>query len=569
MSRFSLLIKSEYGDQVALVTSGTEQGAIAQLTMEHSILGGAQSLKFYLKQGCDIPLYAGMNVYLQLDGSLLWGFDIDGSPFNRGTDGQVEVNCLGFAERLKKGYVTTSLANVTVEEALLSVASEVAATGLSLSLVHSELPTDHLTLLEVEDQTLYDFIDTLVTYANGAVGVDKYTWIVDVDKAIKIIDTSLVPLTSYYEGFDFQAPRDDVNRTDQVNVIHLWHTTETNAKEFVATFTDQPSIDQFGRLEKRIELDYSIVYADAYRLCKGIFSRYATPARTVAISSLIGVPSYGTHRLFLKPILSWTRLYAGEDKGALDLSHSTGVTFSDDESSLIGRYSTKAVLNASGFGYISLPVTPAILIPKKVRLFLKGSVAAKLRVVLVDKDGDSVEASLICDGSWMQFTIAINDVERNRYAVYLKSPDKLHDMGTFDIATVYMRKEDAGAEGQFGLFSRTNSGTIFDTALQAEYDYAVGLKDKEGEWRDVYLSTRDSISSLAAVQIHFDTPTATYWLDHVDCFVKQWQTEELPYSKASLSVVNNELLASAQFGNGERTTSDELTELWAVLRSKK
>lgn len=571
MSRITLRILSEYGNLIAALTNGAERSAVLGLTFEEQRRGGTTSAVFYLKEGSDVPLYTGTNVLIQEDGIDLAMFDIDGNPDNRGTEGRIEVRCTGLCERLKKIYITSIISGQNLKAACLSMTALASTVGVIIDADHIALPTDvSITTLELKDSTVYDFIETLITYANGSALQDKYAWKIDTEKRLVIYDATTLEETTLYEGYGFQSPSPEVSHSDQVNTIRLWRKMAADSDvEFVGVYTDDASIDRYGAYEKKIELSYYATDADCAKIAAGILARSSSPSRTISVSSLLNKVSTGPYRLFMKPMLTWERLYAGEDKESLDLSHTSGTVFSDDAVSMVGRFSTKCVLNAGAYGYVSLPITPAILLPKKARFFFKGTEGAQFRVILVDEDGDTTESVVRLSGDWQQLTLVLDDTARAKFALWMKSDKRLHPI-SYDVApSVIAAVEDDGAEDLEGIFTDYADGSVFDNGLSGSFEYAVCMPDEEGEQRTIYMLSRGAITSLAEIRIEWITPSITFWVDYMDCLVKQWQVEPIYVNRVTYELRNDSFLASAEFGDEARTATDEITDLWSIIRSSK
>lgn len=570
MSDITLIAKSEYGDTVAVITNSTNGGAILNLSYEEERMGGIVAATFYLREGNDVPLYTGMNILLQENGDPIALFDVDGNPDNRGKNGQVEVTCKGMSARLKKACITTVLEGVSVKAACLSLAAIALEAGITIATENIALPDDVIIdELELKDENLFDLINTLITYANGTSEEDSLAWKIDTNRSLVIYDTAAIPLTALYEGHGFQSPEPEVSHADQVNSIKLWRKTiDGTASEYVATYTDPESIDKYGLFETRIELDYYVSTTDCALIARGILLRYARPARTLSVSSMPGRGGFGPHRLFLRPMKVWGMVYAGENKDVLDLSHTSGTVITDELSSMIGRYSTKCTLNMGAFGYIGFPVSPAIILPQRVRFFIKGADGAHLRIILVDRDGDTAQAVITCDNTWQKITIALDDLRRTKYALTMRSPTRLHDLALIECPQACMDGEDPDGDAFDGIFSDEGESTIYDGSVNEAFDYTVAMND-ETEDRALFMPARGSIASLAEIRFQWITTGVAFCIDYIDCLAKQWQAETIGVSSIKVRLDRDEFLSDVEFGDGIRTAADELTDLWSVLRSKR
>lgn len=568
MSEITLVVKSEYDDVVAVITNGTRSGEVLSLSYEEQRRGGPVSAIFYLKEGSNVPLYTGMNIVIQKDSVPIAGFDVDGNPNNRGADGTIEVNCIGVCERLKKVYITQTLSDVSLKAACLTLIAKAASVGITIDESLIQLPTDQfISSLELEDETLYDFIETLVTYANGTELTDGFTWTIDTDKRLVIYDTDTLPEHTMYEGYGFQSPTSEANHSAQINTINMWRKALDGSDEYVGVFVDDASVDQYGIFEKKIELDYYASTEDCALIASGIFARTARPARTISVTSLLDRVTLGTYRLFLRPKLCWMRLYAGEDKDTLDLTHSGGVAYTDDQTSLIGKLSTKCTLGAVVSGYASLAIDPPILVPKRVRFFLKGTAGATMSILLVDKDGDTAPISFTLDGKWMQLSLVFDDTERSSFALYLVSAIRKHDIAETDAPYLLSAEEDPeDLEPLAEIFADGTEAGVLDETSTGLFPYALTLNDGANA-RTLYLISRSSIASLAEIRFYWTYPSCEIWLDYVDCQVKQWQMERIRANRVTYALKNDTLVASAEFGDESKTATDELTDLWSVIRS--
>lgn len=572
MSDVTLIVKSEYGDTVAVITNGTNRGAIVGIEYEEERMGGVTSATFCLAEGSDVPLYTGMNVLLQVDGNPMALFDVDGNPDNRGAAGVVEVKCKGLSERLKKVMATGIFEGISLKAACLALAPAASTAGIVIDEADIALPSD-VTVgeLDAEGENLYDLIETLLTYANGAGSVDKYAWKIDPNKHLVIYNVSLIPVTTMYEGYGFQSPDPEVSNSDMVNRIELWRKASSgDVSEYVDTYSDAASIDKYGLFETRIDLDYYAATADCALIAGGILARHAKPSRTITLSSLPGITGFGDHRLFLRPMNVWQALYAGENKSVLELSHASGTHLSDDTTSLIGRFSTKCELNPGAFGYIALPVFPAVILPQRVRLFIKGTVGAECRIILVDVDGDTAQAVMNCDGTWKQLTIPLDDSRRTKYALTLRSSTRLHDISEEEAPEVFIDGLASDDDEYENIFSSDAEASVFDLAEATATDYTVELNNEEdGEHYALFMPARGSITTLAEIRFQWITTGVSIWIDYVDCVASQWQAETIGVSKVKAKLEHDSFISEVEFGDGVRTAADELTDVWSVLRGKR
>lgn len=573
MNDVTLRFLSEYGDLVTIVSNKTERGAILSATYETSRRGGVTSARFVLPKGTDVPLYSSMNVMLTEDNAPLALFDIDGNPNNRGTDGRVEVACLGLCERLKKVFLTKNITDASLKTACLNIAADAATVGITVTSAHIGLPTNVvISALEIEDLSLFDFIEALITYANGAAEEDTYSWYIDTSKNLCIVDASTLPDETLYEGYAFQSPSVETSHADQANTIIIWRKTQDGeSEEYVGKYVDEASVANYGAKEKRIDLDYYASNADCERIAHGVLSRYALPARTITVSSIPGIISNGKCRLFLRPVLAWTRLFAGESKGSLDLSHSSGVLFTDDATSLVGRYSTKCALNAGAYGYLGIPVDPIILLPQRVRLMIKGTAGARATIVLVDKNGDAAETPVMFTGDWMSLIILLDDTVRNKQMFSMRNETRLHPLTEKEKLSMLTNEEDSVVEALGEVFATGDDAGVFEEVVGGEFDYALfNTEDDDMEDYAIYAPIRGSITTLSEVRLYWITQSCNIWIDYVDCKARHWHTEEAYANKITYELRGDRFIAaSAEFGDSLRTAQDEFNELWTIIRRKK
>lgn len=569
MKEISVKVVGEYGDTVAVLVNGTNRGALLELSYEKQRLGGELSATFFLREGHDVPLYTGMLIVVYSEIIPVGVFEIEGNPEQRGTEGKVEIKCKGLAERLKNVILTDTLSSISLKDACLHFATEAAEVGIVVSEGNIALPDDVLiSEVEIDGTTLFDFLSSLILYANGSSASDTLCWRINVDKELVIEDTGEEVLETFYEGYDFQSPTSEVSNSDQLNTLHFWRENETTGdQEYVDTFVDEDSADRYGVFGKRIELKYYATNADCARMAAGIFARHANPSRTITVSSVQNNLPFGLYRLAFQPVFVWNRLYAGEDKDALDLARSSGVSFENDATSMVGLYSTKCTLNATASGYVSIPIDPIIILPKRVRFFMKGTPGAKVLLTLVDKYGDTVSAELTFTGEWTQFVMFIRDTRREAYAVHMKNPYRLHPISEEEAPYVPFSAESDEA-GNDDVFMSGPETAIAREEINRGFDYAIFMPEEgSGEDRALYMLTRYSVTSISEIRIQWETPSCEVWIDHVDCYVQQWSMESVPLNKAKYALVNDELIGEVEFGDEAKTAAEEITELWSVIRS--
>lgn len=570
MKEISVKVVGEYGDPVAVLVNGTNRGALLSLTYEKQRLGGELSASFFLREGHDVPLYTGMLIVIYSEITPVAVFEVEGNPEQRGTEGQVEVKCKGLAERLKNVILTDTLSSISLKAACLHFATEAAEVGVVITEENIALPDDVLiSEIEIDGTTLFDFLSSLILYANGSSSSDTLCWSINVDKELIIEDTGEEILETFYEGYDFQSPASDVSNADQLNTLHFWRENETTGdQEYVDTYIDEDSADQYGVFGKRIELKYYATNGDCARMAAGIFARHANPARTITVSSVQADLPFGSYRLAFQPVFVWNRLYAGENKDSLDLARSSGVSFTDDATSVVGLFSTKCSLNSTASGYVSIPVDPIIILPKRVRFFMKGTAGAKCILTLVDKYGDSVSAELTCTGEWTQFTLFVRDTRREAYAMHMKHPTRLHSINETEAPYVPYASESAES-GNDDIFHTGPETAIAREEINRAFDYAIVMPEEvSGEDRGLYALVRYSVTSISEIRLQWVTPSCEIWLDHVDCYVQQWSMESVPLNKAKYALVNDELIGEVEFGDESKTAAEEITELWSVVRSE-
>jgi hypothetical protein len=302
-------------------------------------------------------------------------------------------------------------------------------------------------------------------------------------------------------------------------------------------------------------------------MAAGIFARHANPSRTITVSSVQNNLPFGVYRLAFQPVFMWNRLYAGEDKDALDLACSSGVSFENDATSMVGLYSTKCTLNSTASGYVSIPVDPIIVLPKRVRFFMKGTPGAKVLLTLVDKYGDTVSAELTFTGEWTQFVMFIRDTRRAAYAIHMKNPYRLNSISEEEAPYVPFSAE-SDEEGNDDVFMPGPETAIAREEINRAFDYSLFMPEEvSGEDRALYMLTRYSVTSISEIRIQWETPSCEVWLDHVDCYVQQWSMESVPLNKTKYALVNDELIGEVEFGDEAKTAAEEITELWSVIRS--
>jgi len=533
MTPLSLAIKNDSGELVTTLSIGTERGALLALTFEMERMGGVVNAEFSVAEGLDVPFFMGNPVTVIANGEEVLGFDIKSPPDNRGKDGLVLVECAGYCERLKNVVLTTTLTSVSLTDAALSLATLAGTVGITIDSAHLSLPAHVISSMEYEDATLFDVMSDLIDFANGASGVDAYAWEITVDRYLRVYDTRDIASNAYYEGFHFQSPEIDTSFDEMINTIKLWRKTSTGSdEEYVGTYEDAGSIDLYGVYEERIDLDYYASNADCAVLASGILARAALPQRRVTVSSMPvalraetpGLP-FCTYSLFYCPRLVWKRLFSGTDEGVFDLSFASGTTVSTSPVSLIGKTSVKCELSSSAAGYISLPFDPAILMPRKIRIYAKAVAGTQMIITLVDSNGDGIAYPVTFDGAWMRLSI--------NYETSVSE------------ATIAMKRDTD------------------------ETDYALALlRDTDETNYAATLLNRNFIASLKEIRFHWVTASVDIYLGYIDVLSRRWEREDLPLNRAKYQLANDTVLAEAEFGGKRATTTDELTEMWTAIRRR-
>lgn len=534
MKTIALEVVNESGELVTLITSGTERGSLLSLKIEAERIGGVVHAEFFVAEGNDVPFFTGNPVLLYVDGVLSAGFDIKNTPGNRGEEGTVLVEGIGFCERLKKVLISETFTAQSVIDIITYLTPQFESVGIFIDEdLISALPAVSFAELTYEDVTLYDVVSDLMVYSNGYLEEDKLTWDITPSRYFRVLDIDAIPISGFYEGFSYQSPNIDTSFDSVINTVSIWRKKATSSEsEYVDTYLDASSRELYGLYEEEVKIPYYASATDCARIAEGILSRYSVPIKTAKVTNLLppineeglGLP-FGKYALYHSPKLLWKRMFAGQDIGVIDLSFASGTTLALSTDALVGKTSLKFMLSGVADGYASLPLDPAVLLPRKIRLFMKAPPGTRFTLGLIDSNGDGMSYPVYFDEGWVRLVISYST--------------------TVQKSIVALKRESD------------------------ETDYALALK-RESDETDycVTLLNRDFISSLKEIRFHWETASTEILLDYIDIQSIRWEQDILPLAKASYSMVNKGVTAEAEFGKTETTTPDQLSELWEKIRRR-
>ena len=393
------------GTLINFLTAGRGDGErLKANNIAYTKYGGLVGFDVEIKRENKIPLFSDMGIRLAYKNEAVAFGYVSKVPETDQSGGIVTVSCSGFAERMKEYKVNELYQSQTVKQILDDLATDLQTINIVYNTDKASPPNLTIDDIEFTDISLYDVMMQLINICNNAFDTEEY--IFGVDTAGHFYFTQIAQTTiqdTYFEGFQYQNPKTDTESSTISNALLLYRTGLTSGgverePQYVDTYTDETSIDLYGRREEKVMIPNYIDTTSMEGIADGLLAEFAYPKKRIEVEKLetdtllnFGFYNISNKKQLQKNVISgftaltdWT---VSDDNSTLEIST---LSFTQTKS-------FKWTLNNSLGDYIE-KTFDRLYSPTELRLYARGDVR-----------GETIKITLTGEAGYEEFDALFND----------------------------------------------------------------------------------------------------------------------------------------------------------------
>jgi hypothetical protein len=329
----------------------------------------------------EIPFFNGMKVQFYYQNlSFAYGY-VDGFPTSDQISSIVKISGKGYVTKLKDKKISVSYTNKTIEYILDDLGSTYFLDlGFNYNSSKIQPPNTTISSVDWSEKDLLKIIQDLISISNESFDTIEYIFGIDEenDFYFKGISQSEI-VNAYFEGYNYQNPNVEDDASNLVNRVQLYRTQSGSDKdtEYVNTYSDSDSIDQYGLYERKVTFSDFIDNTTAQNAANGIIASLKDPKIRLIVNNLIidSILNYGYYSLNNKKQDQKTVIsdFALSSEWTTSLTTST-ITIRD-ENVYTGRLCYQWDIDNSEDDYITKEVE--YYLPTKLKLFVRQDIAGE------------------------------------------------------------------------------------------------------------------------------------------------------------------------------------------------
>jgi hypothetical protein len=372
---------SPSGERVASLTAGRGEGEKLEAKMNFMKYGNLQSFVIEMLRNNEIPFFNGMKVQFYYQNlSFAYGY-VDGFPTSDQISSIVKISGKGYVTKLKDKKISVNYTNKTIEYILDDLGSTYFLDlGFNYNSSKIQPPNTTISSVDWSEKDLLKIIQDLISISNESFDTVEYIFGIDKenDFYFKGISQSEI-VNAYFEGYNYQNPNVEDDASNLVNRVQLYRTQSGSDKdtEYVNTYSDSDSIDQYGLYERKVTFSDFIDNTTAQNAANGIIASLKDPKIRLIVNNLIidSILNYGYYSLNNKKQDQKTVIsdFALSSEWTTSLTTST-ITIRD-ENVYTGRLCYQWDIDNSEDDYITKEVE--YYLPTKLKLFVRQDIAGE------------------------------------------------------------------------------------------------------------------------------------------------------------------------------------------------
>lgn len=451
------------------------------------------------------------------------------------TSDEITISGVGIASRFSEIKVTRQFTNKTIAEIITTLETNYfTSAGVTYNAAKVTVPAITITALNWDDTNLSTCIMDLISICNNDFQTEEYCYGVDPYGEFYFLPMAKTTVQNqFFEGFHFQAPEVSVDRDRIVNQIVAFRATlaDPTVIEYVDTYSDTSSINEYQLFEKKIVIPSHISTAGIADYVNGILSNYKDPKTIITVNNLL---------------LSINNL---------------------------------AYYGAGLPGFILTSNYYGIATKKKNQYFLIDEFNDLSAWTSTIDPGDRFLSNAGMSGR--QCTIIQNAgyIEKLFDSVYSPNVLRLYANGRSISIQIELLDFDLSLTGESDeIVDNAGNGIIIDTGLQVStqalssspvstgvytYTFWTSVDDPLPAWSEIKIDL-SNVRRIGGIRItsNWSIPDSAVLLDRLEIEARQYAAELLPLEQANYQISNDQFLCtSATFGGVPTELTGEINDI--------
>jgi hypothetical protein len=410
-----IIFYSPSQERVASLTAGHGEGEKLESKMNFLKYGNLKDFEITMLRNNEIPFFNGMRVeFFYRNLPFAYGY-IDSIPETDQISSTVQIGGKGYVQKLKDKKISVSYTNKTIEYILNDLGGTYFYDlGFNHNTDKIQPPNTIISSVDWSEKDLLKIINDLISISNTSFETAEYIYGIDQHGDFYFKGIAEDELEgAYFEGYNYQNPKIENDAGNIVNQVQLYRTQSGSDKEteYVNTYNDSDSIDQYGLYERKVTFSDFIDNTTAQNAANGIIADLKNPKIRLTINDLIidsilnyGYYSVNNKKQDQKTIVSDFAL-ASEWDDTLTTSTITII----DENVYTGRLCYQWDIDNSEDDYIEKEVE--YYSPTKLKLFIRQDIAGEYLSITIN-GGTPENINVPFTNDWAEIEIDLTGIAK-------------------------------------------------------------------------------------------------------------------------------------------------------------
>jgi hypothetical protein len=526
---------SPTGGLIGILSDQTGAGNILDARLTVLKNGGLDTFTFRISRSVDIPITINTQCEFYINGEKKFIGAIREEPQADQDLPVLIVNGVGFMHDLLK---TDSSEDYTGEN-LTFIVTDIAENKFNNTNLRpnfnpyklNQLPNLTNITIDFDDTTIWNIMKWVLDLANYDYANEKFRMYVNEDRDFVMEPMSTDPITNLFEGYDYQNPETNIDRTKIINLIRNYRTTSADSRdtEFVANDLDAESQGRYGISFIKQIYPYYVDSTTIDNVAKFLLSRWKDPQINIRVQNLEfinnDVYDFGDYYMSNRRELFWRIIADCDTLTGWNTTNFIDTTVTADAMVrvLTGRRSLKfTTKTGSATEYIEFTLADKIALPQKLRLYL----------YVLEGEPD--------------ITITFYDDQSNSYTINI-------DASTDQIQRQWYRKEET-----IGLTTETDTALVNTDAVTTD-DLDVNIDATTVDTLEFRREVSAGLLLVNKVRITINNNDASvFYIDRIDTFADIYSFYKLQLEQVNYQLDSKGFIAELSLGNKIDSVIDEI-----------
>ena len=527
-----IIIKSTTGAIITIVSDTDDTGNILELEMNVLKNGGLDKFSFSLAKNTDTPITINVICFFYYNGTLWDSGYVVNIPEPDQDNPIFKVEGHGWMHRLKEKFIDATYTLTAFSTIVASFLSTYLTTdlGVSYDAGKIDLPvTIPSFTIYFTNHSVFDCIMDFINICNKNYDTTQYRFWIDAELELNIglIEDTIDKVL--FEGYDYQSPEVEVDRSKIVNKVLAYRTNSVTPGDLqlFATYEDTVSQDKYGIVEKKYVYPGALTGTGIFEnMAKALLNKYKEPIERIIIKDvevindvpfffkLYGISNKRDKYWFLvgeyNSLINWDQT----NKGV------TTVITSDITHTFTHRRCIRFTTTTGSNGtYIEYTLERFILFPTTVRIF-----------------NEFVNTPISITVGFIDINDVMFEVELKQIVGWTKTIGHINEQIDDD-----------------DLFVN------YDVATEAELNLNYDLST-EG-FMEVGVLINDGVATIKAIRVTMNSDTAmSMYLDRIEIESESYKYHELIPEEIKYLLSAQLGIADISFGDTEDSLIDQIEE---------